>query len=161
MKKPVAPDVALSRLQQLCSRSEHCTAELMTKLTAWCLTPSQAKTIVDSLKRDRFVDNSRFARAYAADKMRFGGWGKFKIIKGLMVKHIERDDIDAAIDSLDSDEYRATCRRVLIAKARAVKEGNTPQGRTKLLRHAASRGFEPSLVIQLIRAENLWEPNQL
>ena len=128
------------------------------KLIAWQIPSTDAERILDSLVDDRFVDDRRFARAFAADKMRFSGWGRYKIMRGLMAKRIDRATIDQALDALDVDEYASTARRVLISKARAIAEGNTYEGRTKLFRFGASRGFETDLIARLIRAENLWEP---
>lgn len=146
------------RLQDLCARAEHCSSEIISKLASWKISAEDSAVIIEMLIRDRFVDDSRFARAYATDKMRFSGWGRYKIVRGLMAKRICRQYIDDAVDCLDSEEYKQVCRRVLISKARSVKEGNTREGKTKLFRFGAARGFEPALVASLIRAENLWEP---
>lgn len=158
MKKPVTPEMALMRLQNLCARAEHCSSEIMSKLASWKIGAEDSVAIIETLMRDKFVDDGRFACAYATDKMRFGGWGRYKIVRGLMAKRICRQYIDDAIECLDSEEYKQVCRRVLITKAMSVKEGNTREGKTKLFRSGAARGFEPALVASLIRSENLWEP---
>lgn len=159
-RKPVKADVALSRLELLCSRSEQCSGDLMKKLVAWQVPSREASEIMRRLREGRFVDDGRFARAYARDKMLFSGWGRYKIMRGLMVKRVEHQLIEEAIGELDAGEYEATALRVLRAKARTIKEGNTYEGRTKLFRAGASRGFETELLSRLIRKGDIWEPEE-
>ena len=159
-KKPVSKEVALARLQALCSRSEQSTADVLKKMAAWLLPPDARRDILRRLYDDRFVDDRRFARAYARDKMLFSGWGRYKIRLGLVKKRIPRDLADEALASLDPKEYEETALRVLRAKARGIREGNTYEGRTKLFRSAAQRGFETDLLSRLIRTAPIWESEE-
>ena len=158
MKKPMTPEAALERLEDLCARSEQCSADLRRKLNNWLITPDKADKIMTSLVKGRFVDDRRFARAYAHDKLLYSGWGEYKISRGLYMKRIPRDIIEEAIAALEPEEIESVARRVLRSKARSIKEGNSYEGRTKLFRHGASRGFSASLIASIIRSENLWEP---
>lgn len=160
MKKPMKPEAALDRLEELCARSEQCSSDLRRKLANWLIEPDDAERIMASLTDNRFVDDRRFARAYARDRLLFSGWGEYKIARGLYMKRIPRRLIDEAVASLDPGDIRETLRRVLRSKARSIKEGNTYEGRTKLFRHGASRGFATSLVASIIRSENLWEESE-
>lgn len=158
MKKQLSAREALIRLQDLCARSEQCSPELRKKLAGWMINAADSERIMESLVKHRFVDDARFARAYTADKLRFSGWGRYKIMRGLMAKRLGRDIIETALATINMEEYTSVARRVLIVKARSIKEGNTYEGRTKLFRFGASRGFETEMIARLIRAENLWEP---
>lgn len=159
MKKQLSAREALIRLQDLCARSEQCSPDLRKKLSGWTITSADADRIMESLVKHRFVDDARFARAYTADKLRFSGWGRYKIMRGLMTKRLGREIIETALATIDMEEYTSVARRVLIVKARAIKEGNTYEGRTKLFRFGASRGFETELIARLIRTEDLWHPH--
>lgn len=158
MKRQMSPAAALSRLQEMCARAEHCSSEIAAKLARWQIEPDVSRKIIDSLVDNRFVDDNRFAGAYTTDKLRFSGWGRYKIIRGLAAKRIPRQAVDKALERIDPEEYRQVCRHLLIVKARSIREGNTREGKTKLFRFGAARGFEPALVASIIRAENLWEP---
>ncbi len=74
----------------------------------------------------------------------------------LSAKRIDRDVVEAALEEIDDSSYRDVLVGLLKAKARLIAEGNTFEGRTKLFRFAASRGFESDLISQVIRSENLW-----
>ena len=75
---------------------------------------------------------------------------------GLRLKRISADNITAALEAIDENQYRAAMIEALTAKARTIKEGDTFEGRTKLYRFGASRGYEPSLVAAALRAKILW-----
>ena len=151
--KPVEPARALLRLEELCAKAERCKFELRQKLYRWHVSPSDSDTIINSLIHRRFLDDERFARAFVKDKVMFGRWGRRKIQLALMSKRISSDTIRNAIEEIDEDVYMDNLREILIAKARSIDEPNTYDGRTKLFRFGASRGYEPELVARTIREE--------
>lgn len=134
---------ALERLETLCARAEHCEGEMRLRLRKWGLGSSESDEIIDSLKRDKFVDDARFARAYAREKCKFAKWGRLKIRRELLVKGVKRDLVDEALLELDEGEYNENLESIIKAK---VKNNpgllSTFEGRTKLYRFALSRGFE-------------------
>lgn len=158
-KKPMSADKALERLMTLCVGAEHCTYEMMTRLQRWGIGSSDASRIVARLRREQFVDDRRFAVAYANDKARFNAWGSRKIRLGLMQKRISGDDIDAAIGEVDPADFREGLMQTLRAKILAMgsEETSTYEGRTKIFRHAASRGFEPEMIASVLRDRRLME----
>lgn len=156
MKKVISPKQALARLQDLCARSEQCSADMSGKLYTWGIPSAVAARIIDLLKRDKFVDDSRFAAAFVRDKYRFSGWGRLKIARHLAAKRICSDDIDAAMTEIDPEEYSAIALKALRAKARTLKEGNTFEGRTKLFRFAVARGYEVPIVSSIIKSGEIW-----
>lgn len=155
-KKPVTPDKALTRLQDLCIKSEQCSFDLRRKLFTWGVPADAADKIVNELIAGGFVDDERFAGAFTRDRYRFSGWGRIKIRLHLSSKRINSPVIEKALQSIDESEYNEVALKVLKAKARTLKEGNTFEGRTKLYRFGVSRGFETSLVASLIKSGAVW-----
>ena len=145
------PAKALLRLEELCARAEHCEFELRQKLYRWMVPASDADTIINSLKHRRFLDDQRFTRAFVRDKIQYARWGKRKIALALAAKRIERDTVAEALDDIDQSDYENNLAELLKAKARTIDDAKTYDGRTKLFRFAASRGFEPDLVAKYIR----------
>jgi len=150
-RKPITPENALMRLEALCARSEHCAYELRSKLRTWGIAADAADKIIASLTKDRFVDDTRFARSFVNDKFRFSGHGRMKIRMALVAKRIDRNIINDAIALIDSDEYAARLREILAAKARRIDDIDTYEGRTRLFRFGVSRGFESDAVAEAIR----------
>lgn len=145
-KKPLTAEEAQARLEALCARAEHSTGEMAERLRRWQISSTEAERILASLKTHRFVDDRRFARAYVTDKVKFARWGKRKVYQGLLTKRVAPEIIKEALSDIDSDLYESTLEGLLRAKAATNKELlDTYEGRTKLYRFAASRGFEPEL----------------
>lgn len=154
IRRQLSADEAIIRLETLCAASEQCRADLREKLRRWQV--DDADRIIDELARRKFVDDARFARAYVRDKYRFARWGRAKIVMGLRAKHIGRDDIDEALSEIDADEYESILATLLRAKVRMARIADDYEGRGKLFRFAASRGFESSLVSRLIGDRTPW-----
>lgn len=151
VKKTISPQNALIRLEELCSRSEQCTGEARKKLFDWGISSSDAEKIVESLVKRRFIDDRRYCSAFVRDKLMFAHWGKRKIMLSLIQKRIGRDIINDTLDSIDENEYERILKKIVLTKARTIKDADTYEGRTRLFRFAVSRGFEPSLVAKTIR----------
>ena len=156
LTKPIKPSVALAKLQEQCARSEMCSHEVLTKLRKWGLPESVSQKILALLKRDRFVDDARFAQAFVRDKVVFNRWGRAKIRMALSAKHLDRDVINDTIEEIDPEEYSRALCDVLQSKARSLGDISTFEARNKLLRYAASRGFEVSLIISYIKTPGKW-----
>lgn len=152
MIKQISPEKALVKLEEMCARAERCTWELRRKLAAWKISADDATRIIESLVERRFVDDSRFAAAFVRDKYRFERWGRRKIAMELRIKHIPSDVIAEALEQIDEDTYLSNLHA--IAKARyKLKEGEDPRlMHQRLFRALVSRGYEPDLAVEAIKA---------
>lgn len=151
-KKSLSYENALMRVATLCSRCEQCTPDILKKLSAWGLSVSDSEKLIKRMEELNFIDDHRFAKAYAHDKLCFSGWGRRKIAQGLWLKKLPRDIVEAAFDDIEDEEYFEVALRVVRSKARSYKEW--PLGRAnkvKLLKYAMSRGFEYPIVADIIR----------
>lgn len=149
-KKPMEPARALLKLEELCARSEHCEGELREKLRKWLVSPDDTDTIISSLRRRRYVDDERFARAFVRDKFRFDHWGRRKIEQALRLKRVDSEIIADALDAIDGDEYYTLLRKLLAYKARSLHDEEAYARRVKLMRFAVGRGFEPQLIVKAL-----------
>ncbi len=154
VKKMMKPEVAMMRLEVLCSRSEQCSFELRQKLSRWGINDGDAEAIITHLCQHRYVDDSRFARAYCNDKLQFNRWGKVKIMQGLVAKHIPRDIISSALDEIDECQYRTILVELLRTKMRTLTDAHSYEDKARLFRFALSRGFESSIASDVIK--QLW-----
>jgi len=132
----------------------------MEKLRRWGIAGHKAETIVQHLVDTRFIDDSRYARAFVSDKYRYARWGRIKIIQALRLKRIDRDLIDEALaEEIDDETYIANLCALLRAKCRTIGMAETEPdhiARQKLIRFAAGRGYEPSLIMELVRDPDYW-----
>lgn len=140
------------RLETLCVRAEHSTGELTERLRRWGIGVEDTEKILKSLKKHKFVDDTRFARAYVSDKIKFARWGKRKVYHGMMMKKVDPGIIKEVLSEIDSELYAGALEAVLQTKITANPQlMETYEGRTKLYRIALSRGFEPQLCSTVLR----------
>lgn len=150
-RKILTPAEALARAAVLCDKCEQCSPDIIRKLAAWGISASDTAKIIERLRQTRYLDDMRFARAYAHDKMAYSGWGRNKILQGLWAKRLGREYIEASCDELDEEEYNDIARRVMRSKVRSLPEGlSTYENRMKVMRFGVQRGFEARLVSQII-----------
>lgn len=155
-KAPLTFENALSRAADLCARCEQCSPDILKKLDSWGINASDSAKIIRRLEELKFLDNLRFAKAYAHDKLHFSGWGRRKIRQGLWAKRLPTDIIDQAFDDIDEedDEYRAIALRVMKAKIRQLKEWPlSRESKLKVVKFAMTRGFEYPLIVDIFRTE--------
>ncbi len=123
----------------------------MKKLSGWGVSTQDSSRVIKRLEELRFIDDTRFAKAYAHDKLLFSGWGKMKIAQGLWVKRLPRNIISIALESLDAKEYDDTALRIMTNRIRLNPELlDSYESRTKLLRFGVGRGFEIGLISGII-----------
>lgn len=136
------PDQALTRLTELCSRSERCADDARRLMTRWKIEPEAQEEIVTLLQRERYINHERYTRAFVEDKLRFSGWGAYKIKAALRAKHIDDASIDAALEEFgDCDEAHDRLVAILSDKLRRTDAEDSYRLKGKLLRFASSRGF--------------------
>lgn len=134
------PQKVADRLRGLCSRREYCRSDMMKKaIAALDGDQSEATRVVDLLVKERYVDDLRYASAFARDKSSISGWGSVKIRHMLSAKGISREIIDAALEEIDEEKASSRLDKLLQSKARSLKDD--PQAKLKLLRFALGRGY--------------------
>ena len=140
----------LSSLQTLCARKEYCSADMYKKaLKGLEGDEAGAADLVARLVADGFVDDLRYATAFARDKAALDGWGPVKIGFQLRAKGVAPALIDEALAAVDPEKADGRLRTVLEAKARTLK--GDPQLRLKLLKFALQRGYEYNRVEPVVK----------
>lgn len=149
MKKIKDAAYVLERMRALCSRREYCVADIMKKAAdALEGDREEAMKIVESLVADKYIDDRRYASAYARDKAAISGWGETKIRYMLAAKGVSRDIIAEALTDIDAAKAGMRLEKLLENKAKSLKED--PQRRIKLLRFALGRGYSYDDAISVI-----------
>lgn len=88
-----------------CSRREISSGMARNKLIQWLSKDSplteklenEIKQTVETLVKDKYIDDSRFARAYTRDKLRFSKWGPDKILNGLSDAGVDKSIAEEAV----------------------------------------------------------------
>ena len=141
-----------------CAKREYCVSDIRRKaLQRLEFDASAAEEVVSALVADGYVDDRRYAAAYAREKSALSGWGPVKIRSALLARGVARDAVLEALEEIDPERATAKLEKVLETKWRTLRDD--PQGRLKLIRFALSRGYdyEPirSLIERITRPEDI------
>lgn len=152
--KQITAAEALNRAASYCTLCERCISEVSNKLTAWGVEIKVQQDIIKRLIDENFINEERYSKAFVNDKIRFNHWGRKKISAALYEKRISKSIIGNAIATIDEEEYNEILHKVLSAKHKELKYREDNSTRHKLLRFAASRGFETQLIIKALKISN-------
>lgn len=153
--KVFTPRQAKSKAEAYCAYQERSQQEVRDKLYSWGLHQADVEQIIAELISENFLNEERFALAYASGKFRMKGWGKHKIKQGLEQKRVSSPLIRAALASLDDREYRSKLHGLLLAKARLEKEKHPYKRKNKLVRYALGKGYESEMIMELLKDNDL------
>ena len=145
---------AYLRLAALCAQAEHCEYEMQEKMRRWEIADDAQARVMQRLITERYVDDERFARAFANDKVKYNKWGRRKVEQAMWLKHIAEDIRRRVLDSIDDEEYIAILRPLLQQKRRSVKAHNDYELRQKLIKFAIGRGFTMDIIKQCISIDD-------
>ena len=130
----------LERLQRQGARMEYCTSDIRRKaLKAMEGDAEAAGRIVESLLNDRFVDDRRYAAAFAREKSALQGWGAVKIRFLLRGKGVSDEIITEALQEIDAAKAASKLDKLAADKYRLLKDD--PQCKLKMLKALLSRGY--------------------
>ena len=128
------------KMRRMCSRREYCVADIRKKLLVQLDgNAAEADEIIAMLLNEKYVDDLRYASAYARDKSSISGWGAVKIRYMLASKGVSADVIASALDEIDSGKAQARLDKLMETKFKTLKDD--PQCRLKMLRFALGRGY--------------------
>lgn len=128
------------RMRSLCSRREYCSTDIFKKVLTYSEGSHEtAANIVDTLIKEKYIDDKRYATAYARDKSAISGWGDIRIRYMLSSKGICKDIISDALMEIDGAKAERRLDRLMQTKVRSLKDD--PQIKIKLLRFGLGRGY--------------------
>lgn len=145
---------AFVKLSALCARSEHCQHEMQEKMRQWGVSEQEQAQVMERLVKGSYVDDNRYARAFAKDKVRYNKWGRRKVEQALWLKHIDKDIIKQTLDEIDDDEYLAVLRPLLKQKRKSTKAKSEYEITIKLIKFALSKGFTMDIIKQCLNVDD-------
>ena len=86
--KYVTEQDALKKIKHYCAYQERCHSEVKEKLYSFGLYKQQVENILSKLIEDNYLNEERFAIAFAGGKFRMKHWGRKKIEYELRQKQV-------------------------------------------------------------------------
>ena len=149
----MSEEQALARLTALCASAEHCTGEMIDKMTKWEISEEAQARIMEHLVKNKYIDDERYCRAFVHDKMEYNHWGRRKIEQALYVKHVDKAIQKTVLDEIPDEDFIDILRPLIVQKRRQTRANSEYEMNMKLMRFAASRGFTIEQIRQCIDVE--------
>ncbi|MDI1353892.1 MAG: regulatory protein RecX [bacterium] len=155
MKTKFSAEVALLKAQNWCAYQERSQDETRRKLRSLGLPASEADEVIATLIEENYINEERFAIAFAGGKFRIKSWGRNKIKAELRTHKVSEYCINKALKSIDENDYRITLRRLIEKKRDTLATADKRKVHYSVLNYLVARGFESDLVSeQLLRLTN-------
>jgi len=142
---------ARKKIQKYCAYQDRCHSEVRTKLLSMEIYGEELEELLVELITDGFLNEERFAHAFARGKFRMKGWGRIKIRQELSRKHIHDRMINTALKTeIDEEEYWKSALRQAQKKADLLYREAKPYIKwEKVKQHLYRRGFEWEIIQSL------------
>ena len=150
-KKSLTPTEAFSRILKYCAYQERSHQEVKKKLFDYGLHSDDVDQLLSRLITEGFVNEERFAKAFAGGKFRMKKWGRLKIENELNALGLSRNCINRGMKEILDEDYIETLQRLLKKKNDLLSEPDMFVKRDKLAKFAIGRGYEPDLVWKQIK----------
>ena len=133
-----------------CSKKELSEREVMVGLQKFQLKLSEKHKLINKLKKEKYIDHDRYAKAFTHDRFNFYKWGKLKIKQHLLIKGIEESLIDDALKLIDEDAYQALIKDLALKKKAQISIDDSFQAKQKICNALNKKGFEGELVFDAV-----------
>ncbi len=141
---------AKKKLEHYCAYQERSHKEVKEKLKTMRMIPQAIDAIVVHLIENNYLNEERFATAFARGKFRIKKWGKNKIIRELKLRDISRYSIDIALKGISDVDYLNTLDALIKKRIDQVTETNNYKKKKKIVDYLLYRGWESHLVYDKI-----------
>lgn len=140
-------DEATKRLEHYCAYQERCHKEVQKKLRDMRMIPEAIDQIIHHLIQHNYLNETRFAQAFARGKFRTKKWGRNRIVRELKFREISKYNITIALKEISEVNYQKTFHELADKRLRQLeKESNIRKKKKKLADYLLYRGWESNLV---------------
>jgi regulatory protein len=150
-KKPWTLAEAKTKLAAYCAYQERCQEEVRAKLAERRVFDEDAENLIVAMIEEGFLNEERFAKAYARGKFNLKKWGRNKIQQELKRRKISAYCIKQAMKEIDGEEYWQTILHLTERKLTTTKCNGTLELKYKTSAYLISRGFETDLIEDALR----------
>ena len=141
------------KISLYCSYQERSHKEVLLKISKSNISKNETDKIIAKLIKENFLNETRYAIAYARGKFRIKNWGKIKIINKLKQQNISPWNINKAIDEIDKDEYSKSFNLIFNKLNLKYNYLKNIYRKKKILSILYSKGWEYELIIDSLNTK--------
>lgn len=145
-KNPLSKEQALQKLKHFCIYQERCHSEVKDKLYKLGVWKKYHDEIMAALIEEDYLNEERFAIAYAGGKFRMKQWGRKKIEAELKQRQVSNYSIKKALQQIDDKEYLQKLKKIAAKKYASLKQEQWLIRKKKTIDHLLAKGYEWEMV---------------
>ena len=149
-RKVLTKDQALQKLRQYCAYQERSHYEVQQKLYELGIRKQEHDEIIANLIEEDYLNEERFAKAFAGGKFRMKDWGRKKIYYALKEKKVSEYSIKQAMKEIDEDEYLKNLKELAQDKYESLKDEQYLARKKKTIDFMIQKGYEFDLVTKAL-----------
>lgn len=150
-ERTLTPEQALQKAKQYCAYQERSHQEVKEKLYSYGLHKTAVETTLSQLIEENYLNEERFAIAFAGGKFRMKHWGKVKIKYELKLKKVSDYCIKKALQSIEDEPYFETLHKLAEEKWKTLKgEKNIFIKMRKMQDYLLQKGYESEWVKEAV-----------
>jgi regulatory protein len=151
-KKYLTKEQALQKAKHYCSYQERSHGEVKEKLYSLGLWKKDVEETISQLVEENYLNEERYAIAFAGGKFRVKHWGRTKIKYELQQKKISPYCIKKALKGIDDDDYKKTFLKQAGTKWASLNaEKNIFIKKRKTQDYLLQKGFEYELINEFFK----------
>ena len=147
-KKYYSVQEATAKMEHYCAYQERCHKEVVDKLKSMNMIPEAIDQIVGHLIQENYLNEERFAKAFARGKFQIKKWGTNRIVRELKFRDISAYNIKSALAEIQNEDYLKTFDELAKKRLGQIKETNPFKKKKKLADYLLYRGWESHLVYE-------------
>ena len=148
-KKQLSREQALQKLKHYCGYQERCHSDVREKLFQLGVWKKDHDELIAALIEQGYLNEERFAIAFAGGRFRIKQWGRIRIKYELKQKQVSDYSIRKALKQIDEEEYMTVLKKLAEEKHASLKGEQYMVRKKKTMDYLRQRGFEPELVSQV------------
>ena len=148
--KHLTKEQALQKLRQYCAYQERSHKEAKQKLWDLGVHPTMHDEIISSLIEEDYLNEERFAKAFAGGKFRMKDWGRKKIIYALKEKGVSEYNIRKAMKEIDESTYDETLHELAKKKYDSLKRDQYLVRKKKTMDYLIQKGYETERIVSVL-----------
>ena len=149
-KKFLTKEEALQKLRQYCAYQERSHYEVQQKLYELGIRKNDQDEVIATLIEEDYLNEERFAKAFAGGKFRMKDWGRKKIYYALKEKRVSEYSIKQAMKEIDDEAYKQNLKELAEEKYESLKDEQYLVRKKKTIDYMLQKGYEFDLVTKAV-----------
>jgi len=146
IRKQLSKEQALQKLKHYCGYQDRSHSEVKEKLYSLGVWKKDHDEIMAALIEENYLNEERFALAFAGGKFRMKQWGRVKIKYELKQRQVSEYTIKKALKQIDEEEYMTSLKKLAEDRYASLKGEQYLVRKKKTIDYLMQKGYEPGLI---------------